>query len=634
MDTINLGGDPQKDQQPINGSKPATQPVNSSPAKAANPADISINFTPVLPNQEKKPDLLKMEVKREDLKKMDTTAATPVPEKKGFFGGLFGKKTATASKPSTAWGGALDVSKDAAIKPAAMMSMNISAKPAAPVAMSMNIGAKPANAGIALPVSGSAPTVLPPTTASVTPSAAGATVPAAKPVEFFSSSALQEKAGSSNKLIENIATQKAKLEQPKMADLLGKKSTILEKSIEEETQLNLKKKLRLVQFLAFFVTVVTLGVNGFLYYQLSPGVNLLGFVNYNFEANLRNDLFNINQSLRSVQTDLNKNNYLSGQLYLNQFGYESTRFIDGVAQLSRSGTAQDVKTEIQSVVEEAKNHMPDLLAGAKTNLLQPVVVSTFKTRGEEQTDDATETLAFQTDLRTAILAEKTALRSSSTASNIAVSPQELSLFDNAIKLVGNVKLMTNLNASTVDAFKLEADSYENDNDPAQQAAFKQFIDNLLASTKVNLATITNLRNSRIAWSNVLDRIEKITNDVNTQHNSGSSAADQSTIDYSGYEFNADTGKITINGLNTTLTGTNREVVTFLIEAFEASPEFKNVTDRSFPLAKTVDANGVASYTMNFKIDMEIEKGAFSKLNTPVADLQAKTVAYTKVPVKK
>ncbi len=537
MDTINLGGIPPKDQQPKDGTQPVLKPSQTDVSKAQNPADISINFTPVIP------------------------PVIPIVE----------KKADATSKPSKSWDGSLDVPKTPAV--------------------------------------------------------------ADKSVEFFSSSALASKSGSSNKLIENIASQKAKLDQPKIEDLLGKKSTILEKSIEEETQLKLKKKLRLAQGMAFCLTVASLAVNGYFYYQLSPGLSVGGTTTYNFDNNLRNDLYNLNQSLHSVQTNLNKSRYLSGQLYLNQFGYESTRFIDGINQLSKAESL-DNKLAIQSVVEEAKNHMPDLLAGAKSNLLQPVVVNTFRTRGEEASDENTEMFNFQNDLRAAILADKKAIKDNGAQSNVRVPEQELSFFDNAVKLVGNVKLMANLTAGTVDSFKADAEAYRNENDPAQRIAFKQYIDNLLASTKVNLATIANLRNERIAWSEVMDRIEKITNDVNTQHNSGIGAGNESTITYSGYDFNADTGKITINGTNTTFAGTNREVVTFLIEGFEASPEFKNVTDRAFPLARNTDSNGNTTYTMNFKIDMEIEKGAFSKLNAPVADLQAKPVANTKVPVKR
>jgi hypothetical protein len=326
--------------------------------------------------------------------------------------------------------------------------------------------------------------------------------------EFFSSNALQEKAGGS-KLMENITSQKAQLEKPKMADLLGKKSTILEKSIEQESQLKLTKKLRMMQSAALFAAVVAVAANGYFYYQLSPGADLLGFAKYNFDSNLRNDLFNLNQSLKSVQTDLNKYRYLTGQLYLNQFGYESTRFVDGIANLENPSQVAE-KSEIQSIVAEAKNKMPSLLAGVKKNLAQSVTVDTYTTRGEETVDPTMIESEFQRELRLAISSEKKTLRDNSSQSNLEVPVSALAFFDNAAKLVGNAKLISNLNARTVDAFKTEADQYEQSNDAAQRAAFRGYIDNLLASTKVNLATISNLRNSRIKWSEVIDRIEKIT----------------------------------------------------------------------------------------------------------------------------
>lgn len=451
--------------------------------------------------------------------------------------------------------------------------------------------------------------------------------------EFFSSNALQEKAGTS-KLMENIASQKAKLEQPKMEDLLGKKSTILEKTIEQETELKLKKKKRLMQFMAFASAMVMIGVNAFLYFQLSPGINAFGLFSYNFDSNLRNDLFNLNESLRGVQTDLNKYRYLTGQLYLNQFGYESTRFIDGVSNLAVPGAETD-KAAIVSVVAEAQGRLPDLLAGAKQNLTQPIGVTTFKTRGEaSELAPVSEDAEFQRQLRTSILNEKQAIRAAAGNENTDTVEQELNFYDNALKLVGNSKLISNLQAQTVDAFQIEADEFANGDDPVQKQTFRQYIDNLLASTKVNLATITNLRNGRIKLSDVMDRIQKITTKVNSDHNSGLGSSNASKMDYSSFEFNTDNNHVSISGVNTTASGTNREVMTFLIEAFEASPEFADVALRSFPVSRSTDpATGVTEYSMTFKIDMSIEKGAFSKQNAPIADLNAAKVATIKVPVK-
>ncbi len=293
------------------------------------------------------------------------------------------------------------------------------------------------------------------------------------------------------------------------------------------------------------------------------------------------------------------------------------------------------KAETQSVVTEAKEKMPLLLAGSQQNLTKPLTVSTFKTRGEEELEPAAQEAAFQRELRQAIGSEKAALQSSTTQSGLPSSNAELVIFDNAVKLVGNTKLISNLNASTVDAFKLDADEYEQYADPAQRAGFRTFIDNLLASTKVNLATITNLRNSRVKWSEVIKRLETITNQVNSEHNTGLGANNASKIIYSSFSFNTDTGAISINAVNTTRSGTNREVVTYLIEALEASTEFKNVSNRNFPLSKTKDAAGRVEYTLNFKIDLDTEDGAFSKLNTPIADLQSRQqIAAKKVPVRR
>lgn len=610
MENINLGGPNAGATGDGKPADPNANNGNSKPEAGQNPSSISINFTPTTPPAIKpaestaKPQLVTMEIKRADLPAEDQPAAAPAaPEKKGLLSGLFGKKTEAPvqAKPSAAWGSALDVSKDA--KPAD------STKPA-----DVKLAATPTPAKPAAP-------------------AGTATPGSAKPgeqVEFFSSAALQQKAGGS-KLMENITTQKAQLEKPKMEDLLGKKSTILEKTIEQESQLKMKKKLRLMQFMSFFVAVVAVGLNGYLYYQLNPGVDVFGFTQYNFESNLRNDLFNLNKSLKSIQTELNKYRFLSGQLYLNQFGYESTRFIDGIANLETPGLASE-KTEIQSVVTEAKNRMPTLLAGAKQNLSQPIVVETYPTRGEEKLEPVMVEGEFQRELRAAILNEKRALLDASTQSNLEVPTSALSFFDNTAKLVGNNKLLINLNASTVDAFKIEADQYELANDPAQRKSFRNYIDELLASTKVNLATITNLRNSRIKWSEVIDRIEKITNQVNSEHNSGLGSANASKIDYASFDFNSETGKVSLSAVNTTQSGTNREVVTYLLEAFEASPEFKNVSNRSFPLSKVTNLDGTESFSLNFKIEMEVEQGAFSKLNTPIADLEK--VAVVKIPVKR
>ncbi len=668
MENINLG-DINPSKTGADKAAAAATPASSGNASGgAKPSSISINFTPVLPAQNKaaagagatgqtgtasatdgkaSPAVMKLLVSRDNLNKVSAEAA-PVQEKKGFLAGLFGKKSASAAekpvekaKPSGAWAGSLDVKRDVggAEKTAAPanavksleaavktnpVEVKTEAKPATQAA--------PASVGIKLPeikIGSPAPAATGSTT--VTPGKA------AQP-EFFASTALQEKAGVS-KLMENITTQKAQLEKPKIEDLLGKKSAILEKSIEQETQLKLKKKLRLAQSMMVASAAVVLAVNGFLYYQLNPALDVAGAVNWSFDNNLRNDLFNLNQNLKSVQTDLNKYRYLTGQLYLNQFGYESTRLMDSVAALENAPTAPE-KAEIQSVVEEAKNRLPALLDGVKKNLALPVVVETQATRGEEVVDPLMVEQEFQRELKQAINAEKRSVREAGAQSGLDLPVSALSFFDNAAKLVGNSKLTANIKKKTSEGFKADLAQYVENNDAAQREAFRTFIDDLLASTKVNLATISNLRNARIRWSEVINRLEQITNKVNADHNSGKGSSNASSIEYSSLDFNAENGRITLSGVNTTQSGTNREVVTYLLEALEAAPEFKNVSNRSFPVAKITTPSGGVSYSLNFKIDMEVEKGSFSQMNTPIANLSkavapvSAPAAESKVPVKR
>lgn len=455
-----------------------------------------------------------------------------------------------------------------------------------------------------------------------------------KNVDFYAAGSLKDKTGSV-KLIENVSTQKAKLEAPKMSDLLGSKSAILEQSLEQESLLHAKKKLRLVQVITMIIVLAAIGSNAWLFGQLSPG-----FLNYQFNNNLRNDIFNLNENLKSVQTSLNTYRYLSGQLYLNQFGYESTRFIESVAKMGESNPDLD-KIAIAGDINEAKSKLPDLLQGAKANLGAKLTVDTYTVRGEVKDESAKPEAEFEKALQASLTKEAAAVKAASADTDPKALQAEMAFFDNTIKLVGNKKLLSNLLASSPDTFRIDAEEFEAGTDPTKALSFKKLIENLLASTKVSIATITDLKNSRVKWSDVLDRAMKITNAVNAEHNAGLQQGNASEITYSGFDFNADTGKVTLNGLNTTKSGTNREVVTYLIEAMESSPEFKNVTNRTFPLSKSTDsATGETTYSLNFKLDMEIEQGVFSKSNAPLADLQGSKYASTakvpshKVPPKK
>lgn len=618
---------------PISDEKNPLNELNKDLQNGSNsnkPDAISINFSPKIPGgvetsatdkiekpvnnltplSDKQTPIISLNLTKDDLNKAVDIQEENKDEKshkQGFFSSLFSKKANDNTKPSSAWDGALDVKSEKKDEKEQTADNQVEIKNNK-TTLPNNTGIKPLKKGEDLPVL--------------------KLNNEKDKVDFFASASLKEKAGTS-KLMENITSQKSQLEQPNIEDLLGKKSKILEKSIEQESILNLKKKLRFAQAMTAFILLLMVGVNSFLYYELSPGMDIIGYIHYNFDSNLRNDLFNLNQSLKSVQTELNKYNVLSGQLYLDQFGYESTKFLDGINQLETPGLASN-KNIVQSLVSESKINMPIMLEGAKNHLSKNITIETYTTRGEEKPDELTTQSEFQNMLKEAISKEKKDFIESNSQSDLAIPNTSLVFFDNAYNLVGNTKFLNSLKSRTVDAFKIDADDYENNKDIVEREKFQKFINDLLASTKVNFAIITNLKNERIEWTNVIDRLEQIANKVNNDHNTGLHLYNNSVIEFNNFDLNSHSGHISINGSNTTNSGTNREVITYLIEALESSIEFKNVSNRNFPLSKSVNATGQETYTMNFKIDLDIENGAFSKSNKPIADLSSKP----KVAVKK
>jgi len=433
---------------------------------------------------------------------------------------------------------------------------------------------------------------------------------------FFLGSKNDEKSASSQ-ILENIASQKAKLEEPKIESLLGKSgSGLLQKSLEEEKLDKLKRKVRSRKLLTLLVLLIVVGANGYLWFQLNSGLNLFGFYTFNFENNLFNSAQQTNTNLESVQTNANKFRYLTGQLYLNQFSFDMTKFFDGVAAINDPATVNS-RADIVDQLTQIKTEAPQLLASAKENLTVPVATALVKLpQSGEDTADINPDVPFQTDLRKAIGTDKAALlatvQSGGQTENL---PRDIDFLDNTNSLVGNSALLNNLNALTPEQLSKGMDDYQNLNDPAQKAKFKNQIDSLLGVTKNPLALISKLKNGRVNWTVVLQKVNLIAQKVNSEH-SGTSGS--SEITFSNFDLSSDGKKISFTGLNKTSDGTNREVVTFLIQALEDSADFKNVTDRSFPLSKETDTETSAtSFSMNFKVDMEIETGTFDSKNAPV-----------------
>lgn len=446
-------------------------------------------------------------------------------------------------------------------------------------------------------------------------------------VDFFKNAALDEKAGGS-KLLENVSAQKINLSKPDMNKLLGS-SKILEKTLEQESLEKAKKKLGILRIALIALLVAAVGVNGFFFYQLNPSLNFAGLYDWKFESNLRSQLVTTNQNLNSIQTLYNKYRYLTGNLYLSQFGFEATRLFDNVKALENPITVNQ-REPLEAEIASSKTVLSEMLVGAKENLVPSIVVKNYAVRGEDAKDETLLATQAQGDLKRVINEEKRDQELENTSLASDAMKRELNFIESTQELVGNEALISSLSRKDPATLETEMNAFITGTDPGASQSFENFVENMIEATKVDLAVISELRTNRVVWSDVIDRIDEITKGVDRDHNAGNS--NNSRTSYSNYSFDALGHKVSLSGLNSTDSGTNRAVTTILIEKFEASPEFKDANNRSFPLSKSIDESGRETFQMNFRLELTLEDGQFSLENTPLVDLE--NTASDNTPVRR
>lgn len=391
----------------------------------------------------------------------------------------------------------------------------------------------------------------------------------------------------------------------KLKPILGNAPT-LQKSLEQDRELRLKKKLRLVQTLALIVFVLAAGMTFYFYSELSPGANLFG-------PNTTERLKEANTNLRSLQTQLNKYRYLGAQVTLDRFSFVADQYMDKMAKITDPATPSSVKTELSADVAEIQNELPNLLKNAREYLAADIVIATTHSDAEEEITPQQEQLNAQDDLKNALKEDKKQLTTNSTNPS---ELQNLKLIDNTMKLVGNNKLLSAIKSTSVDGFAKDLKDYATQPDDVKRQNLQSLMSTLLASTKSDIATISSLKNSRIQWSAIIKRIEEETTKIDSNFRGNKSVAYETVggIAYVSYEFENNTQKLVLTGMTKTTDGSNFTLLSKLIDILELSPHFMDVEERSF----TKSGSPEIGYESNFKIELKLESGEISPKTKPIS----------------
>lgn len=401
-----------------------------------------------------------------------------------------------------------------------------------------------------------------------------------------------------------------KKESPRTLKPILGDAPVLQKSIEEERRIKLKRKLRLVQTVFAIVFLAAAGSVFYFYSELSPTFDVFG-------PNTTQRLRDVNENLRSVQTQLNKYRYLAAQLDLNRFSHISSDFLDKTAQLNGATSTEAVV--LANSVAASADTLPLLLENIRAQLTPDIVIETTRSAAEEElTSDQIQDQA-EMDLRNALLADRRQIVQSGELTT--ANEQDLKLIDNTIKLVGNDSLLSTVRSASVDGFEAELAEYTESGDDTLRQELSSFMRSVLASTQSDIAVVGSIKATRIDWATIMSRIENVTRTVDPTFGAGLAQSLGDGIFYTGYSFDTANNTIILSGVTRTTTADNFTLISELIEALELSSDFMNVEMRSFSKSGTF-AQGFSS---SFKIELALEQGDFSPANSPIS-LEPKTIA--------
>lgn len=300
-----------------------------------------------------------------------------------------------------------------------------------------------------------------------------------------------------------------------------------------------------------------------------------------------------NAEIQKLQTDINMYRFLQGKLYLDQFTYDGDEFVKNYRIASNKTAVQENRDAAQKNLDELRVKLTKSLTLAQDKLLQPIETSLI---GEEYTTDFDFRFLFSS-----LLNQKLADTSSSIATSTSKDDKlEYKLYKRTQALINNIALFNNVRGKDLTKMNdLEVVNFIMD----------------LNDTIVNeLSAIQAIKDERINWSDVINRIELETSRVD-KYFSKDYFNEIGGIQYTSFDFDTNTGKITIAGTTKRFDTNNFTMISNLIDQLNDSPYFKSVEMKSFTKTGSVEEG----YTAVLRLNLELQKEAVRKKEGSATD---------------
>jgi len=331
-----------------------------------------------------------------------------------------------------------------------------------------------------------------------------------------------------------------------------------------------------------FVLLVAVGIGSFLFFT-SQLNSYLDFATDPLSIpSALNELKSTNENVKEAQTDINLYRYLKGAIYLDNFSYYGDDYLKNYSLYVNESATDEERAAAKTEMDELKLDLSDSFKSVQENLTKEISIPLVDT--EVPTN---EELAA---LFTGLLNDKIGLVD-------ATSP-DYKLYKQAQKLVNNPELNTLLKGADFASFG--------------DADLAVFIGKINDLTLDEFSVIQKIKDKRVSWSDVINRIEFETSYVD-QYFSEGYFDEVGGVQYTSYDFDASTGKISITGVTKRYNTDNFTMISNLIDQLNSSPFFSNVAMRSF--TKSGSAN--EGYTATLKLDLELQKDALDSEDKPI-----------------
>lgn len=388
------------------------------------------------------------------------------------------------------------------------------------------------------------------------------------------------------------AKEEAEVSQPAVVESAIKtqeepmEKTLLEAAPTVDTDLleeiEPPKSVLLYALKGVFVLLVAVGIGSFLFFT-SQLNSYLDFATDPLSIpSTLGELKATNEDVKNAQTDINLYRYLKGAIYLDNFSYYGDDYLKNYSLYANESATDEEKTAAKVKTDELKLDLSDSFKAVQENLTKEISIPLVDT--DVPTDEELATLF------TGLLNDKLGLADATSS--------DYKLYKQAQKLVNNGELKTLLKDTDFASLK-----------DADLAVFIGKVNDLALD---EFSVIQKIKDKRVSWSDVINRIEFETSYID-QYFSEGYFDEVGGIQYTSYDFDASTGKISITGITKRYNTDNFTMISNLIDQLNFSPFFNNVAMKSFTKSGSSDEG----YTATLKLDLELQKDAVDSEDKPI-----------------